>query len=229
MEFFSFLRGAKVLYLTLGFPEHPYRYVENDVDRALVAAVWVAPWAISLITTLVRAKYLQLDGSFMVLKPFTYVIWQVIVNNISLPVGFSMGPTESRQLFEIFRDALINDCHLHPDALDSLPILSDEGLGVKAYAEGHDNPHFYCFCHLLRKLGAGTPVSLIARRALFCSTLREFTEECLKLAADLLALRESHIIAQDSFCSLCEFLGFVTDGSTLCLIRKALPMEFGSD
>jgi hypothetical protein len=223
MEFFSCLRGAKVVYVTSGFPEHVYRYG----DSALVAAVWVAPWAINVITTLVRAKYLQLDGSFMVLKPFTYVIWQAILNNIALPVGFSMGPTESRHVFEIFRDALIHECHLPSDAIDSLPILSDEGGGVKAYANAHHNPHFYCYCHILRKLGAGKPACLIARRALFCSTKEEFKEESRQLAADLLALRQSELITQELFLSLCEFLALKTDGVAIDVPADPDKFEHG--
>jgi hypothetical protein len=206
-DFFHSLPGFKKLYLINGDESHPHRF-NGD---ALVAAVWVAPWGID---ALMNAQYVELDGSFTVLQPFVYNVPQAILNNNAIPVGFSMGPTESCKLFEIFHHALIA-YGMDAQRLKSLPVLSDEGLALRKYSAQYHDFHFFCYCHLIRKFGAGSPAALIAQRALYCSSLEEFMAELPQLASDLRVQLGYGIISQESYKSLCEFIGLETaaDGS----------------
>jgi hypothetical protein len=206
-DVFTALPGFKRLYVIPECDMHPHRFNDN----ALVAAVWVAPWGID---ALMNAQYVELDGSFTALQPFVYNVPQAIVNNNAIPVGFSMGPTESCKLFEIFHDALIA-YGMPENRLRSLPVLSDEGRALMKYSDKYHSYHFYCFCHLIRKFGAGSASGLIARRALYCSTFAEFMTELPQLASDLRVQLAKGIISEESYKSLCAFIGFelAPDGS----------------
>jgi hypothetical protein len=172
-----------------------------------MAAAWLAPWAVH---ALIHACYWELDASFTILKPYIYIVPQAVINNVAIPLGFAMGPSESLRLFEIFRMALL-DVGMTPDQLAVVPVLSDEGAAIKAYAKLYHQKHFFCFCHLLRKFGAGTPACNIAKRALFCSTEEEFLSERIQLTADLVVHLEMNLISRESYDDLCEFLGFIQD------------------
>jgi hypothetical protein len=201
-DIFNHLRGYTKIYIA-DHPECPYRYN----DKAIIAAVWLAPWAVSALS---QACYWELDGSFTILKPYVYTVPQAIINNVAIPLGFAMGPSESLRLFEIFRDALL-DVGMADEQLFRVPVLSDEGSALKAYARAHHEKHFFCFCHLLRKFGAGTPACNIAKRALFCSTEAEFLAQIPQLIADLAVHLEKHLISPQAYSDLSDFLGFVRD------------------
>lgn len=55
---------------------------------------------------------------------------QIIVNGISLPFGFIVGPTENNSIYKCFYNELIKT--IGSDyKLKLLPILSDHGTGIE--------------------------------------------------------------------------------------------------
>jgi hypothetical protein len=220
-DFFANTDGFKQLYVIPGDDRH-LGHLHRINGEPLVAAVWVAPWAIS---ALLSAQYLELDGSFTALDPFVYNVPQAIVKNNAVPVGFSMGPSESGKLFEIFRIALI-EYGMPEHRFRVLPVLSDEGSALKKYSELYHEYHFYCYCHLIRKFGAGTPAALIAQRVLYCSSLAEFQAELPQFASDLRVQLDKCIIDEDSYAGLCNFIGFEREDTLNPKMITGYPSDF---
>jgi hypothetical protein len=136
----------------------------------VITLIWLAPWA---VTALKEAQFYELDCSFEALRPYTYSIPMAVRANRGIPLGIAVAPTERREIFRNFADHLI-DHGFSRDCLAELPLLSDEGAAINAYAVGYHRFHFYCYRHLLEALGSGTLAAMLARRLLFTYTELEF-------------------------------------------------------
>jgi hypothetical protein len=84
-------------------------------------------------------------------------------------------------MYEAFPNALgaINrdfDGHVLKRKFLQLPMLSDQGMALKAYARTFKLRHYFCFRHLLESLGSKTFSALLARRLLFTASENKYSD-----------------------------------------------------
>jgi hypothetical protein len=155
--------------------------------------------------------YYELDGSFEVMGPYVYSICLAVVANESLPIGFSVAPTESEELFAWFSEAFVRFGG-NPDDLFAKPLLSDEGGALKAFGLRFAK-HFICFRHFLEKLGSRTVLAVLARSLLFTTTPLEFERMLHQTVADLNELLRQDVSkvkpTVEGLKAFCKFFGLV--------------------
>jgi hypothetical protein len=133
--------------------------------------VWAAEWAPAAF---IGRFFLEEDCTHGAGRPYVLSIPMAVINNYGLPLGFVLTPTEKAETYIIFAQSLRNvdkTCHVN-----SKPLLSDGGSGLKAYGKVYCSSHYRCFRHLLEDLGAKTYVAMLAHRLLFAFSEAQFRE-----------------------------------------------------
>jgi ankyrin repeat protein len=179
---------------------------------AVVTLAWIAPWASAVLMS-GEVLYLELDASFYALRPYAYVIPFAVIANYGIPLGLIMTPTERQESYEIFYQGVVR-VGVDSAVLDALPILSDEGTGLGAYARAHSLIQYFCFRHRLALLGSGTFVALLARRLFFCGTETEYRHLKAVTIIDFEVARREGAITAEGVHQFCRFFGlqFEPDG-----------------
>jgi hypothetical protein len=200
-DFFNSLPGLKYIFVNNYSKDQRFLFK----GAPITAFVWIPPWCRDILE---KSHYIELDASFKMTNPFTYVVPQAIIQNEAIPVGLCMGPSESSKIYEIFRNGVLNS-GMPEEIFQKLPTLSDEGSGVLKYSHNYHEKSFVCYCHLIRKFGSGSPAGLIAKRALFTSSVDEFEENIPQLVSDLRYLKLHKLISSEKYDDLCTFLGLI--------------------
>ena len=192
---------------------------DSIVDRKLLTydnksvqyLVWIAPWAHAFIS---KGGYFQIDASFAALFPYVYAVPLLIQNNASIPLGISIGPSEHFLLFNLFFDFLQSIYNLN---LKDLIILSDEGKAIEKFVNNlNDATHFFCFRHLIEKLGSFTPIASIARRLLFKNTLDLYEAALCQAISDVNVLIENKQVTNDAVLKFIQIFGLeMHDGKVI--------------
>jgi hypothetical protein len=115
------------------------------------------------------ADFYELDASFTALNPYVDSIPLAVINNVGIPLGLILGPSESTEMFTTFAEDLIQH-GLEQERLHSLPVLSDEGSALISYRRQYHAAHYFYFRHGLEALVSQTFVVMLARRLLFART-----------------------------------------------------------
>jgi hypothetical protein len=68
----------------------------ND-NKHIRTLTWLIP---NIDTFISKCQYIELDGSFQAAFPYVYTFPQAIIQNESIPLGFTFAPTESMELFQ---------------------------------------------------------------------------------------------------------------------------------
>ena len=143
-----------------------------------------------------RAQCIELDASFYVMHPLVFTMPLAIVANESIPLGLSVGPTESSMLYQQFYTFIQSVDADACQKLKAIPVLSDEGLALKKFCEDNSITQFLCFTHLIRKFGASTKLGGIVKGLLFQKSPEDF-KRVWKLwnpqIVDLLNNNQKHI------------------------------------
>jgi hypothetical protein len=127
-------------------------------------------WLIPNITiVLSKCQYIELDGSFQASYPYVYTVHQAIIQNEAIPLGFTLAPSESMEMFKEFYDA-ITSAYPHFDLHLKIPILTDQGTGLIAFAKSFNLEHYLCYKHLLFKFIQNSPLYFLVRRILNSTT-----------------------------------------------------------
>jgi hypothetical protein len=118
-----------------------------------------------------------------------YSIPLAVKANVGVPLGIVIAPSDRKEVFSIFADALVEKGFSLGDLFE-LPPLSDAGTALRSYTDvgvrrrGYHRRHYLCYRHLLESLGSNTLVSLLARRLLFTRTQDAFRELFPQSVAD---------------------------------------------
>ena len=150
--------------------------------------MWICPWAPSRIKV---TNFIELDASFEAIAPYCYCIINSIVNNESLPIGISICGTECLELYDEGYVAL-TEIGLSFDELKTIPILTDMGKVLKAFAMKWSLKQFYCHRHILETFGNPYQRSWV-KRILECGNENLFNEvaEQIKIEIDLFLKKSS--------------------------------------
>ena len=153
-----------------------------DNNRFLQRLVWICPWAKSRIDV---TNYLELDASFRAISPYCYCIINSIANNESLPIGISICGTECLELYNEAYVCLL-EIGICREKLKSLPILTDLGKALKAFALKWELTQYYCHRHILETFGNPFQRSWV-KRILECGSISDYIDvsEQIKIEINL--------------------------------------------
>ena len=143
-----------------------------------------------------RAQCIEIDASFYVMHPHVFTIPLAIVANESIPLGLSVGPTESSLLFEQFYTFIKSVDDDAYEKLKVIPVLSDEGSAIEKFCNDNKIRQFLCYTHLIRKFGANTQLGGIVKGLLFQKSPEDFKRawQILKpQIVELLTNNQKHI------------------------------------
>lgn len=145
----------------------------KDVFRILQDLVWKAPWADSACQA---CDYLELDASFYCFRPYVFCIPHAVIHNTALPVGLSIGPGETKGLYERFFQLLTpqTNAAISPQDGEKKFCLSDEGSALQSFC-GTRFKHVLCHHHVLRGFGS-SPIAVVINLLLTAATQEEFDE-----------------------------------------------------
>jgi ankyrin repeat protein len=176
----------------------PFCFGESDHIRTMT---WLIP---NITTVLSKCQYIELDASFQASYPYVYTIPQAIIQNVAVPLGFTLAPTERMELYREFYDS-ITRAYPQFDLHWKIPILTDQGSGLIAFAKQFDMEQYFCFKHLLFKFIQNTPLYFLVRRILFSSTpekLQNITNSIQLTAALIFQKSTAH---QEAFESIFQW------------------------
>jgi hypothetical protein len=120
-----------------------------------------------------RAQYFQLDTSFKAIFPYVYSIPLGIIQNDSFPLGLQLSISETTDHYSTFFRELSKLIE-QPNFFEEKAFLSDMGTALKKFCKDFKIKHFYCYRHILERLGSKTFLALIVRKLLFTSSPMEF-------------------------------------------------------
>ena len=92
---------------------------------------------------------LLLDTTWRTLPHFVTSIIMASICNVGIPLGFSFGPSESKESYKVFYDKFASVINVD---LKKYIIESDRGSALKAIAKEINIEHLSCSAHLLRSL-----------------------------------------------------------------------------
>ncbi len=148
-----------------------HRYLEGEIkldeSNSINGFLWIAPWAYDAIS---KFSYIELDCTFSILKPYVTCIPQLIVKNISLPIGFIAGVEESSELYSL----LYSELTQVKDYLQRLPVLSDQGPGLIKFCKDYKLTQFFCIRHLINLIGPKSFFGKLVSKLLMSQTEEEF-------------------------------------------------------
>ena len=100
-------------------------------------------------------------------------------------------------MFELFFDFL-HSIYSNFD-LKNFPILSDEGNAISKFVSLHgmEQLHFYCFRHLIERVGSFTPISAVTRRLLFIPTLDQYIASLPQAISDVNEFIQNNLVTNN--------------------------------
>lgn len=166
------------------------RYKQAELEplgegRFLQCALWIAPWAVTLLS--LESYHWQLDASFRGMAPYVYCIPHLICHNVSLPIGFVMGPTECSSLYDLWYTKMKDYIAMHGAELPGALVLSDGGSWFGKFCRENELPNVLCHRHLLESIGTHSIVCALLKPILDAYTEEMLEAAMLQLDADLKA------------------------------------------
>jgi hypothetical protein len=155
------------------------RFFYKGADIA--AVVGIPPEAVGAYKD---ATYIQLDCSFRT-RPFVYCVAQAIIANEAVPLGFIIGPSESEWLYTTFMTTLWGFI----PGYTKLPVLSDQGAGLKAFCDHQGIQQYFCHRHIIQKWGASSAAGMLVARVLRIVDQDEYTRMRPQFLAEAISLR----------------------------------------
>jgi hypothetical protein len=171
-------------------PETPLLRINDDFE--IVTLTYITKYAVSISQ---RAQYFQLDSSFKAIFPYVYSIPLGICNNDSFPLGLQLSASENSVHYSTFFAELSNGIGI-PNFFEGKIFLSDMGTGLKKFYKDFKIKYFYCYRHILERLGQNTFAALIVRKLLFTSVLSEFQYYFPQARSDLNYMYRKHQLTQ---------------------------------
>jgi hypothetical protein len=197
-DFLAELRGYR--HVRLGPPDQASPFLFEG--KPIVSVVWITTWARSAFR---RAKYIELDCSWRGFWPFAYCIPLAIINNEAVPLGFIITPTERQLTYEWF--FLDLEAYIE-QALDTKPLLSDEGDALIEFAADRGWLHFFCWWHLIHKFCGCRVLQVIVVRIMRLPEEDQFMAELPNVCMQLQLLVDAKCVGEGYANSFAVFLGF---------------------
>lgn len=158
-------------------------YPNNGDNKEIRYLSIIFPWSIDALKV---SHYLQFDGSFFAMRPFTFCLSQAIYFNESIPISITLAPTESIELYQMIIDHL-NELSENQIQWDELIVLSDMGASIQSVCNSNKIKQFFCQRHILQHFGSSSVLSIFVNRLLRCYSFHQYLEctEEIEMELDL--------------------------------------------
>ena len=117
--------------------------------KELQRLTWICAWAAGRIE---NTHYIELDASFKASKPYCYCCVNSIRNNESIVIALTIGISESSELYESTYLSM-EKAGINSTILNSIPVLSDMGLGLFYFCLNRNLIQYICHKHILEVFG----------------------------------------------------------------------------
>lgn len=154
-------------------------------DLYLYGLTAVFPWAIQMLAE-ICPNCTMLDATFRMMKPYILEILNVIIANESIPISIGVFPSETEQSYEFIyahiEQILIQAQVANPAILHDLPLVSDQGSGLRAFANHRQLKWKHCHRHLIEAAGANSQIGDWVARLLQCASEPQYhrVAECIQ-------------------------------------------------
>ena len=162
-------------------------------DQYLYSFSCVFPWSVDLLDE--GANCAMTDATFKIMKPYTLSILSLIFANESIPIAFSVSPTEEASSYlQIYQHVVEILCEQIPatnpedNVLTQLPLVSDMGKAIQKLAREKRLCWLICHRHLIESVGSNSFVGDCVRRLLRCCSEDEYFQTRAVIANEIDAL-----------------------------------------
>jgi len=131
----------------------------KDIQQMIV----IFPWAKTILSRAFfsHVSCIMHDATFYSCHPYTASIGLSIINDISIPLYLSIGPSEKSLLFTRAYDCLV-EYGIDKDILIQIPVLSDRGPAIKKFVEEWDiQRQYFCHRHIIEHFGSNSPIAFM--------------------------------------------------------------------
>lgn len=182
---------------------------------------WFHPYMFDIIN---HSSVIGLDATFRVLRPFACCIPQLIFRNTGVPLGLLVGPHENSLLYSLFFQSILQ---IKPDLfkqlIENYCYITDEHKCFSKLKKIYGIHIYNCFTHLIRTIGANSPLAMLFREILYCSTEKEYEANLLRfnyifMNLIQIAKEESQSLDKNNikrFLKVGKVLGIDLDGSAI--------------
>ena len=133
--------------------------ISNSIDFETIQTISIIfPWGRQ---TFSECHFVELDGSFRIAKPYVFCVFNCIYYNESYPIGISIAPTESLELYDALCEGPISKTDFNGKA-----VLSDMGAALRSFCCSANAIQYFCHRHIIEKFGASCALSIFARSLL---------------------------------------------------------------
>jgi hypothetical protein len=150
-------------------------------DQFLYSFSCVFPWCIDIRDQ--KPNCAMTDTTFRILKPYTLTILAVIFANESIPIAFSVSPTEEANSYpSVYTHVIDILCEQIPSTnrdvnmLMELPLVSDMGNAIQKLGREKNFHWLFSHCHLIESVGSNSFVGECVRRLLRCCSENEYQD-----------------------------------------------------
>ena len=125
--------------------------VHDDKEYVIKRGIYISPFAESICSKENEALVhgILLDTTWRTLPYFVTSIIMASVCNVGIPLGFSFGPGENKEIYKVFYEKFSSIINVE---LKKYTIESDRGSALKALAKEIGAEHLSCNAHFLRSL-----------------------------------------------------------------------------
>ena len=175
-DIFARYNGVSIIVLsdTNPFPDINTNCVMMD-DGSMYHTKFIS-WCASFAKSVFESSdTIEIDASFKVTQPYVYYLITCVKNNNSIPIGFTIGPSESEELYHHAFEMILNVTG-DLEALDKKYYLSDLGRGIirVCKATGIYDRLFFCYRHFIQLFGSKSFFQPIISDLLYSKTQEEF-------------------------------------------------------
>jgi hypothetical protein len=128
-----------------------FSYSKNDKQYSIIGGIYISPFAASICGPLNKEIFdgLLMDATWKTIKGYVTSILIGSVCNVGIPLSFSFGPGETKELYELFYSTFADVIGVD---LTKYIVESDGGSALAAVAAERGQFHLICHHHYLRSL-----------------------------------------------------------------------------
>ena len=156
-------------------------YQKNVNENEIRYLSIIFPWSLDVLNI---SHYLEFDGSFFAMRPYTFCLAHGIYFNESLPLSITVAPTESKELYQMIIDHF-NDLYPNVIKWDKKTILSDMGGSIQSVCAKNKIKQYFCQRHILQHFGSSSVLAIFANRLLQCHSYHEYMQVCYDVENEL--------------------------------------------
>lgn len=107
-------------------------------------------------------NYIEIDCSFRLFKDYVYCIFHAVLFNVSVPLGYIIGPSETEELYSLFFRKFKEIYNIE----ENKPFLGDQGSSIEAFVKNNSLEKYDCHRHIIEKVGANSILGCLVAKIL---------------------------------------------------------------